>query len=102
MLPKGRIWPAEDIYQSRISIDHRSDCFPRCHRQRKIRSSTTYGKTIQQTVDKLVEKVSKIPIIGWFVKWVWTKVTEWVDVLVKEVLYSDEKGIPGRYHGINR
>jgi hypothetical protein len=48
-------------------------------------------KTIQQTVDKLVEKVSKIPIIGWFVKWVWTKVTEWVDVLVKEVLYSDEK-----------
>lgn len=48
-------------------------------------------KTIQRTVEKVVKKVSKIPIIGWIVKWVVETVVEWVDVLVKEVLYSDEK-----------
>jgi hypothetical protein len=38
-------------------------------------------------VEKVVKKVSKIPIIGWIVKWVVETVVEWVDVLVKEVLY---------------
>ena len=48
-------------------------------------------KKVQSTVEKVVKKVSKIPIIGWVVKWVVKKVTEWVDELVKEVLYSDEQ-----------
>ena len=44
---------------------------------------------VKNVVEKVVRKVSKIPIIGWFVKWVTEKVIEWIDVLVEVVLYSD-------------
>ncbi len=47
--------------------------------------SNTVVQWVLTTVDKLVKKVSKIPIIGWFVKWVWHKVKEWV----KHILNSD-------------
>ncbi len=47
--------------------------------------SNTVVYWVLTTVDKLVKKVSHIPIIGWFVKWVWHKVKEWV----KHILHSD-------------
>ena len=54
------------------------------------RNADAEGNTVVQwvleTVDKLVKSVSKIPIIGWIVKWVWKKVKEWV----KHILHSDE------------
>ncbi len=49
----------------------------------------TVVKWVLETVEKLVEVVKKIPIIGWIVKKVWKKVKKWV----KKVSHSDETAI---------
>ena len=40
--------------------------------------ANTVVNWVLTTVDVLVKEVSKIPIIGWFVKWVWKRVSKWV------------------------
>ncbi|NCB91906.1 MAG: hypothetical protein EOM40_04945, partial [Clostridia bacterium] len=61
------------------------------------RNSTAIANTIVEKVwtkvktviEKIVDKVSKIPFIGWLIKKIVKKIVQWIDVLVEKVLYSD-------------
>jgi len=44
------------------------------------------------TVDVLVKKISNIPIIGWFLKWVWKKAKKWVEHILNSVTSATTPG----------
>ena len=48
---------------------------------------------VKEVITRVVKKVSKIPIIGWFVKWITETIIRWVDKLVKYVFYSDAEQV---------
>jgi hypothetical protein len=50
-----------------------------------VAKANTVVNWVLTTVDEKVKEYSKIPVIGWIVKWVWHKVKKWV----KEIVHSD-------------
>ncbi len=71
----------DDLYVAALAPEAEGMWNPKADAQ-----ANTVVKWVLRTVDVLVKEVSKIPIIGWIVKWVWKKVQKWV----AEILNSKE------------
>ena len=77
----GSTFYTDDLYVAALAPETNAMWNPEANA-----TANTVVNWVLTTVDVLVKEVSKIPIIGWFVKWVWKKVSKWVaEILNSEV-----------------
>jgi hypothetical protein len=91
---KGSALRTDDLYVEATTSHNQQVSYQRT----AVASAKTVVTYVLTVVDELVESISNIPIIGWFVKWVWTKVEKWVEVIT----YSDVSEVyAGSFTGAN-